>query len=107
MIYIKLSTLEFPRHEGDILIEHPELDKSLTGDSFICPNTYAKVTIKDVPEHDQNTQFIRWQTPQLINGVWTVGYDVVDYSQEQIAQFKTRMIQPQLNKKGQPPNVIA
>jgi hypothetical protein len=36
--YIKLSTEEYPRFQGDIRLEHPEI-----GDVFICPDTYAEV----------------------------------------------------------------
>lgn len=69
--YIKLSTNEYPRHQGDIILEHPEL-----ADNFVCPDTYALVEWTDPPEHDKVTQRIEQTTPVLTNGIWKMSWIV-------------------------------
>jgi len=69
--YIKLSTLEYPRHEGDIRIEHPEISESQTGDTFPCPSTYALVVPTTAPAFDEATQIAQEQAPVQVDGVWT------------------------------------
>lgn len=74
--YIKLSTLEYPRHEGDIRIEHPEIQESQTGDTFPCPSTYALVVPTTVPAFNEATQIAQLQAPVQVNGVWTQQWSV-------------------------------
>lgn len=45
--YIKLATLEYPRYEGDIRLEYPDM-----GDEFVCPDTYAPVLASQQPAYD-------------------------------------------------------
>ena len=74
--YIKLSTLEYPRHEGDIRIEHPEIQESQTGDTFPCPSTYALVVPTTAPAFDEATQIAQPQSPVQVDGVWTQQWSV-------------------------------
>jgi hypothetical protein len=68
--YIKLSTLEYPRHEGDIRLEHPEILESQTGDTFPCPPTYAKVARVDVPDYDSAQQVLYELPPVQTEAGW-------------------------------------
>jgi len=107
MIYIKLSTLEFPRHEGDIRLEHPEIPENLTGDSFPCPNTYAKVIAEPFPIIDDTKQSYVYDVPKNENGTWTVGYVIINYSPEEIARIAEMKAKANpLKKPGKAPNVV-
>lgn len=82
--YIKLSTLEYPRHEGDIRLEHPEIGEEQTGDSFPCPDTYALVMLIDTPEYNRETQTFEELPPTQIDGVWTQQFLVRDMTAEEL-----------------------
>lgn len=72
MNYIKLATMEYPRHQGDIRLEHPDM-----GAVFVCPDTYAHV--QDTPEPEvTETQMVVEQFPTQNNGVWERQWSVVD-----------------------------
>ena len=72
MNYIKLATMEYPRHQGDIRLEHPDI-----GDVFVCPDTYAHV--HDTPEPEvTETQMVVEQFPVQNNGAWERQWAVVD-----------------------------
>jgi hypothetical protein len=106
-IYIKLSTLEFPRYEGDIRIDHPEITEDQTGDTFPCPDTYAKVRIGTYPTIDNDTQYVEYDTPAFINGEWVSEYKVINMSQEFIDEVKKQKEKTSpLMKSGKVPNVI-
>jgi len=68
--YIKLTTGEFPRYEGDIRLEHPEIREDQTGETFPCPSDYAPVEIMTAPKIDLKTQTTELLPPQKIHGVW-------------------------------------
>lgn len=82
--YIKLSTLEYPRHEGDIRLEHPEIQESQTGDTFPCPSTYALVVPTDRPAFDEATQTAQEQAPMQVDGVWTQQWLVRDLTAQEL-----------------------
>jgi len=69
-VYIKLATLEYPRHEGDIRLEHPEILESQTGDTFPCPPTYAVVARVDVPEYDPASKVLYELPPVQTESGW-------------------------------------
>ena len=106
--YIKLSTLEYPRHEGDIRLEHPEIPDGLTGDEFPCPDTYAKVKMNYVDSYDYMRQKIIPQNPKLVNGEWVCDFTLVDLTADEIAELvkQKEMANPLLSKKGSQPNVV-
>jgi hypothetical protein len=83
--YIKLATLEYPRHIGDIWIEHPELEGK-----FECPETYAPVYNGDIPEFDSNIEYLIEETPNLINETWYKNWVVVKYTQEELDDIAKR-----------------
>lgn len=57
MAYIRLSTLEYPVYEGDIRREHEEIREDQTGDTFPCPEGFAKVEHIDPPMPAPNTKY--------------------------------------------------
>ncbi len=69
--YIKLSTLEYPRYEGDIRLEHSEIREDQTWPDFPCPDTYALVTSVEIPVFNPETQCVNEVPPAQIEGVWT------------------------------------
>lgn len=92
--YIKLSTLEFPRHEGDIRLEHPEIAEDQTGSTFPCPNTYAPVAHVEPPEFNAETQLVQMLTPvQDESGNWKMAWAIRDLTAEEIEYKKTLMIE--------------
>lgn len=78
MNYINLLTLEFPRHEGDIRLDHPEI-----GEEFVCPNTYAPVTVSSEPAIDNQNQKLQFGSPYKSNDQWVVDLVVVDLTDEE------------------------
>jgi hypothetical protein len=83
--YIKLSTLEYPRHEGDIRREHPEIREDQTWPDFPCPDTYALVEQTPVPEVTRD-QWLSQLPPVLVDGTWRTVWEVRDMTAEEIAQ---------------------
>jgi len=79
MIYIKLETLEFPRFQGDIRNEHPEI-----GEEFVCPGTYAPVVEGSFPEYDYETQKVIHGDPENVDGVWKVDFKIVPLSETEL-----------------------
>jgi hypothetical protein len=63
--YIKKDTLEYPRYEGDIRLEHPEI-----GEVFELPETYEPVYLQD-PEGSapRGMRYVE-DTPTSIDGTW-------------------------------------
>ena len=82
--YIKLSTLEYPRHEGDIRLEHPEIQESQTGDTFPCPSTYALVVPTARPAFVEATQTAQEQAPMQVDSVWTQQWLVRDLTAQEL-----------------------
>jgi hypothetical protein len=91
--YIKLSTLDYPRHQGDIRLEHPEI-----GDKFICPNTYAEVLETKRPDIDYKTQTIYENPPSLIDGKWYKNYAIKNYTKEELDLFEKIKLERQAEK---------
>lgn len=63
--YIKLSTLEYPRHIGDI-----QIDPAGEAD-------YALVEWVDQPTFNSNTHRVEIQTPLQVDGRWVTNWAVV------------------------------
>lgn len=84
--YIKLSTLEYPRHEGDIRLEYPEIIEDQTGATFPCPDTYALITPVQIPECNHDTQAVEETAPIQIAGVWTQQFLVRALTTEELEE---------------------
>lgn len=70
--YIKLSTLEYPRHIGDV-----EVDPAGITD-------YANVEWRDQPKFDRNTHRCNEAAPVQENGVWHMVWAVRVATQQEI-----------------------
>ena len=97
-MYIKLSTLEFPRHEGDIRLEHKDILESQTGDTFPCPNTYAPVAYVQPPEVSETQVYESGNPIKDELGNWKITWTVRDLTAEEIQsrkEFEERMAKEQ------------
>ena len=82
--YIKLSTMRFPMHEGDIRLEHPEILESQTGPTFPCPDDYAIVEQVDPPVYDETQYSCSQSTPvRDENGNWKMNWIITELTEEQ------------------------
>jgi hypothetical protein len=110
--YIKLQTLEYPRYEGDIRLEYPNILESQTGSSFPCPEAYAVVQPVDRPEINIDTQVAYELPPINNNGTWVMVWAVRNLTQEELTfieeQKKNQDPRYSLNlaQQGNQPNVI-
>lgn len=107
--YIKLSTLEYPRHEGDIRIEHPEISETQTGASFPCPETYAPVQWTSPPVVDLATHAVSQGTPEFVDGIWKATWTTRALTQQELdmlAEMANKSLPPNLNTPGAAPDVI-
>jgi len=86
--YIKISTLEYPRYEGDIRLEYPEITEDQTEPNFPCPDTYAKVQATSVPNYDKDTQLIYEIAPIQVDGIWTQQLAVRDMTDEELKNIQ-------------------
>jgi hypothetical protein len=82
--YIKVSTLEYPRHEGDIRLEYPEIAENQTGDTFPCPDTYMLVRSVQVPECNYEFQTVEELPPTQTDGAWTQQFLLRDLTAEEL-----------------------
>ena len=115
MIFLKLSTMEYPRYEGDIRIEHPEIPDDQTGDNFPAVDDYAVVEQTPIPTYDPNTQYVTQTTPIQVDGTWQSVWEVVDLTADELAAIAAanappvrpvRKQRPSTNVSGSAPNVI-
>jgi hypothetical protein len=106
--YIKLTTMEYPRHEGDIRLEHPEITENQTGDTFPIPQTYALVNWVDPPIYNPETQIVWETTPINANGSWQMVWEIRDLTADEIIKRQDLILgRSPLAKSGSPPDVIA
>lgn len=105
--YIKLTTLEYPRHEGDIRLDHPEILESQTGDTFPCPETYALVVPTQRLIFNPATSKCVEGAPVQTDGVWQMTWVVIPLTQEEI-DYNTQQNNAAnfLNNPGSVPDVI-
>lgn len=70
--YIKLSTNEYPRHEGDIAVD-PD-----------GASAYAEVIWVDMPEYNSSTQICSEGSPVQVDGQWKMTWQVRDATAQEI-----------------------
>ena len=104
--FIKISTLEYPRHEGDIRLEYPHILETQTGDTFPCPEDYAKIIETDKPPYSRLEQKCVESFPQNIDGVWKQVWQVVNLTEEEKQQQMPPSSNTLNNIEGSEPNVI-
>jgi len=68
--YRKKSTGEYPRFQGDVRLDHPEI-----GDVFACPDTYEPVYEGVLPELSSETVAVELP-PAEVGGVWVQQFTV-------------------------------
>lgn len=108
-VYINTSTMEYPLYEGDIRLAFPTM-----GNPFVLPEGYAEVHSVDAPVVERTdvvpTCAPVEQAPQLVNGVWTMTWAVVQFEQAYIDYLKTTIVKPHqaqdTTASGSTPNVI-
>lgn len=98
--YLKLSTMEYPRFEGDIRLEYPEITEDQTGDTFPCPDDYVVVQEVPCPTFDGATQVAIQQMPQQIDGVWTMVWEIKTYTQEELDLINAANEQERLRRES-------
>lgn len=81
--FIRLSTKKYPLYEGDVRLQVSGIPEHLTGNTFPCPDIYAKVEWVDPPEHDDKLQVAYEVQPVEENGVWKMQWAVRDLTQEE------------------------
>jgi hypothetical protein len=85
--FIKISTGQYPLHEGDIREMHPEITEDQTGDTFPTPPDFSVVERIDLPDIDHLLQKFYEGKPECVDGVWRMTWVIVDRSEEEIAQI--------------------
>jgi len=96
--YIKLNTNQFPLHQGDIILEHPEITEDQIGPDFPCPPDFALVRMTERPVIDRMNQDAFYE-PIFENGEWTIKWNIVELSDEQKAQMIFLKEQEELRNK--------
>lgn len=85
MMFINLVTKDFPRYEGDIRLEYPNM-----GDQFVCPSNYAVVEELAQPEFDVSIHNLIYDIPFEENGSWKVGFVVENMPTRAIKEFNKK-----------------
>lgn len=81
--YIKLATKEYPRYEGDIRVDHPEITDDQTGDTFPEVDDYAAVVWVDPPVV-QSPQYAYEGPPEDVNGIWRMVWLIGTHTQKEL-----------------------
>ena len=76
--YIKVSTLEYPRHPGDIAVD-PVKD-------------YEEVLWVDPPTFDERLQRCAEGPPVRVDGTWSMVWVVRDATAEEILEYDEAML---------------
>lgn len=80
--YINTITGEYPVHQGDIRLVHPEI-----GAEFVCPDGYALVEETLPPVFDETTQRLS-VTAQRDGDRWVMAWTVDQMSAEEVEALR-------------------
>jgi hypothetical protein len=80
MNFLNTMTQEYPRHHGDL-----ELLGWSVGEPL--PQDWVEVLPSGMPMIESNQEAIEL-APELVSGVWTQRWSVVDLSEEEVARRK-------------------
>ena len=114
-VFIKLSDNTYPLYEGDIRLEFPNIPENVTGDSFPCPEGFAKVLVDQYPTFDSRTHTVQALPPKLIDGQWRVFWaEPTLLTDEELARIQKYIdenkskpsTRTQVDVSGAPPDVI-
>lgn len=115
-VFIKLSDNTYPLYEGDIRLEFSNIPEQATGDTFPCPDGYAKVLVEDYPKFNSNTHTVHALPPKLIDGQWRVFWsEPRPFTDEELKQIQIQIDankpriekHSEINVSGAAPNVIS
>jgi hypothetical protein len=104
--YINIRTGEFPVHEGDIRLVHPEIGKE-----FMCPDGYAPVEEATPPIFDEMTQRLL-VTAQRNGDRWVMAWSIQQKSTEETEALRLAIesynnpTQQNISGSGSEPDVI-
>ena len=85
--FIKISTGQYPLHEGDIREMHTEIREDQTGETFPALLDFAVVERVSNPEIDSLLQKFYEGKPECVDGVWRMTWVIVDRPEEEIAKI--------------------
>lgn len=107
-VYINTVTGEYPRHIGDILIEHPNADPN----GAVLPEGWAVVentVAPDATTYDPVTQVAYQLPPAYVNGKYQMRWSVRQKTQEEIDKENIVYVSPAIivdEVDGSEPTVI-
>ena len=81
--YIRLADRAYPRFEGDIRNEHPEITEDQTGDTFPVVDDYALVQWVDPPAVNPPLEYAYEGPPEEVDGQWRMVWLVGTRTQEE------------------------
>lgn len=77
--YLKVSTMQYPLHQGDIRLMYPDM-----GEEFVIPDAdIVEVEDTPVPSIGVNEYLVE-NVPVLIDGKWTRQFEVRQLTAEEI-----------------------
>lgn len=112
MNFLKLSTMQYPVHEGNIRLEYPEIREDQTGDTFPLPSGYVEVEQTPKPTYSPKTQYLTQSAPVKVGQTWQSVWVVNNMTAEQIADIAKadaampRPHRPPTTNSGSTPDVI-
>jgi hypothetical protein len=108
--FINTVTFEYPRHQGDVRLVHPEI-----GDEFVLPEGSPFVEVEDTPVPEAGVDEVLTEAmPVLTGGKWVRQFSVramtqqeLDDRQAQLAAMYPPVLPNQDNSNpGSEPDVI-
>jgi hypothetical protein len=100
--YIRLTDKAYPRHEGDIRNEHPEITEDQTGDTFPCPDDYALVQWVYPPSTNPPLEYAYEGPPEQVDGQWRMTWIIGTRTQE---EWDAMLAEVERIKNPQPPGI--
>lgn len=91
-IYINEQTHEYPILEGDIRIKYPNIPEESTGDSFPCPEGFAKVVWVSPPSYNEIEQHLVSLPPECVDGIWHPRWEVKENSLDLKIQLNNQVV---------------
>ena len=92
--YLKISTMQYPLHQGDIRLMYPDI-----GEEFVIPDSdIVEVEETPIPNYGPN-DFFTESLPVLIDGKWVRQFSVRPMTADEIAEReKIKELIASLNK---------
>lgn len=94
-VYINTQTYEYPVYEGDIRNLNPNIPDECTGDTFPCPEGFAKIQWVNPPEYHQIEQHLVQLPPECIDGIWYSRWSVEENTLETKIFLNNQVFSPE------------